>query len=152
MRITSAAAGDAKELGRLFDAYRVFYERAPDMAGAEAFVARQIAEGVTRFFVARESEGGPIAGFVHLTPGIATLAMRPMWYLEDLFVDPSARRQGIGQALMLHAEQFARAAGAERLTLSTAVDNHTAQALYRKSGYVRDDHFWYFHRALGTER
>ena len=74
--------------------------------------------------------------------------MRPIWYLEDLFVTPPARRRGIGEALMLHAEAFARAHGAERLTLSTAHDNHTAQALYRKLRYVRDDYFWYFHHVL----
>ncbi len=71
-----------------------------------------------------------------------------MWYLEDLYVEPPARRKGVGRALMLEAERFARESDSERLTLSTAHDNSTAQALYRSVGYVRDEHFWYFHRQL----
>lgn len=134
-------------LARLFDAYRVFYQRSSDPAAALDFVSRQISSQATRFFVA-EIAPGSLAGFVHLLPSISTLAMRPIWILEDLFVAPEFRRRGIAEGLMLHAEAFARETGAERMTLSTAHDNHTAQALYRKAGWVRDEHFWYFHRFL----
>jgi ribosomal protein S18 acetylase RimI-like enzyme len=74
--------------------------------------------------------------------------MRPIWLLEDLFVTPEARRRGVAAALMRHAEHFARETGAERLTLATAHDNLRAQSLYRGLGYVREEHFWYFHRVL----
>ncbi len=49
---------------------------------------------------------------------------------------------------MKAAEAFAIESGAERLTLATAHDNLAAQALYRKLGYVREEHFVYFHRFL----
>jgi ribosomal protein S18 acetylase RimI-like enzyme len=74
--------------------------------------------------------------------------MRPIWFLEDLYVDPSARRQGIATSFLKHAEEFARKTGAERLTLATAHDNLAAQGAYRKLGYVREEHFWFFHRLL----
>ena len=76
--------------------------------------------------------------------------MLPIWYLEDLFVSPAARRKGVGEALVREAERFARSIGAERLTLATARDNFTAQALYRKAGYVPEERFLYFHRKLRT--
>jgi ribosomal protein S18 acetylase RimI-like enzyme len=145
--IRPALPADAPDLARLFDDYRVFYKRASDPAAAHAFVAEQLDKRFTRFFIARDNSGAAL-GFVHLIPSLGTLAMRPIWYLEDLFVTPDARRRGVARALMLHAEQFARETGAERLTLSTAHDNHAAQALYRSVGYVRDEHFWQFHRAL----
>jgi ribosomal protein S18 acetylase RimI-like enzyme len=148
LNIESASASDISELSALFDAYRVFYEAKSDFAATEAFVARLITAGNTRFFLARETESHGAVGFVHLMPSISTVAMRPIWLLEDLFVAPEGRRQGVAEALMRHAEAFALQANAERLTLATAHNNHQAQALYKKLGYVREDHFWYFHRVL----
>ena len=34
------------------------------------------------------------------------------------------------------------------LTLATAHDNLAAQHIYKKMGYVREEHFLYFHRLL----
>ena len=147
LRIASAQPADIPDLARLFEAYRVFYEQPSDLVASEAYVADEVITQRTRFFIAHGNESGA-AGFVHLIPGTNTLLMRPVWYLEDLFVEPSARRQGVAEALMLRAEGFARETGAERLTLATAKDNHAAQALYRKLGYLREQHFWYFHRLL----
>ena len=146
--IHPAVSSDVPELARLFDDYRIFYQQPSNRAGAEAFIAEQVEKGVTRFFIARDTAQAIALGFVHLIPSLGTLAMRPIWYLEDLFVVPSSRRHGVARALMLRAEQFARENEAERLTLSTAHDNHAAQALYRSLGYVRDEHFWQFHRTL----
>jgi ribosomal protein S18 acetylase RimI-like enzyme len=85
---------------------------------------------------------------MHLMPSTNTLAMRPIWLLEDLYVDVTARGQGVATALLSYAEEFARSSGAERLTLATAHDNLAAQHIYKKLGYVREEHFWYFHRLL----
>jgi ribosomal protein S18 acetylase RimI-like enzyme len=147
--IQPARIEDAAELAVRFDAYRVFYRADSDPVKTEAFVRRLITQGTARFFLAREAEAAPLLGFVHLMPSISTVAMRPMWLLEDLYIIPEARQSGVATALMRHAEAFARETGAERLTLATAHDNTRAQALYRQLGYVRDDHFWYYHRMLG---
>jgi|ERR1700761_1878898 len=146
--IRPADFADLPDLARLFNDYRLFYKQPSDPAGSQAFLADLLQKAVTRFFIARNNLDGAALGFVHLIPSFGTLAMRPIWYLEDLFVIPSARRQGVARALMLRAEQFARENGAERLTLSTAHDNHAAQSLYRSLGYVRDEYFWQFHRPL----
>jgi ribosomal protein S18 acetylase RimI-like enzyme len=50
--------------------------------------------------------------------------------------------------LLSYAEAFARGTGAERLTLATAYDNLAAQHIYQKLGYVREEHFLFFHRLL----
>ena len=144
--IAAATEEDVLQLGTMFDAYRAFYGEQPAGADALAFVTGQIMEGRSRFFLARLD--GALAGFVHLLPSTNTLAMRPIWFLEDLYVTPVARRGGIAAALMLFAEEFARRSGAERLTLATAHDNNAAQALYRKLGYQREEHFEYYHRLL----
>jgi ribosomal protein S18 acetylase RimI-like enzyme len=146
--IEPAAATDVAALAGLFDAYRVFYQAASMPAESEAFVRGLVTQGNTRFFLAREAGGGAALGFVHLMPSINAVAMRPIWLLEDLYVAPAGRRLGVATALMHHAENFARETGAERLTLATAHNNRLAQSLYKRLGYARDEHFWYFHRTL----
>jgi len=146
--IQPAILTDVAELGALFDAYRVLYGAVAEPLKADAFVHGLITHGKTHFFLARETQGAGLLGFVHLMPSISTVAMRPMWLLEDLYVIPAARRRGVATALMSYAEGFARETGAERLTLATAHDNTHAQSLYQELGYVREDHFWYYHRML----
>ena len=45
---------------------------------------------------------------------------------------------------MNKASEYARENGAKRLDLSTAKDNLTAQALYKKLGYKHEDEEFYF--------
>jgi ribosomal protein S18 acetylase RimI-like enzyme len=146
--IQPAALDDVAELAGLFDAYRVFYGADSAPLKADAFVHGLITHGKTHFFLAREAEGSPALGFIHLMPSINTVAMRPIWLLEDLYVVLSFRKKGVATELMHHAENFARETGAERLTLATANDNRRAQSLYLSLGYLKEEHFWYYHRML----
>jgi ribosomal protein S18 acetylase RimI-like enzyme len=150
LEIHPATAADVHVLEELFDAYRVFYEAGPAPEETVAFVGKLVDKGNTQFFLARAAgqETDPLLGFVHLIPSINTVAMQPIWLLEDLFVAPDARRLGVAASLMQYAEVFARQTGAERLTLATAHNNFPAQSLYRDLGYMREEHFWYFHRML----
>jgi ribosomal protein S18 acetylase RimI-like enzyme len=145
-RIEAASAADLNELVRLYVAYRLFYGEAPEQERAALFIRDRITQLSGRYFLARNGDNA--VGFMHLMPSTNTLAMRPIWFLEDLYVDPAARGQGVATALLSYAEAFARGAGAERLTLATAHDNLVAQHIYKKLGYVREEHFLYFHRLL----
>jgi ribosomal protein S18 acetylase RimI-like enzyme len=144
--VTAAGSDDVDDVSTLFEAYRRFYQCSPDVAGSRRFVAELIDGQTTRFFVARLYE--VTVGFVHLLPSFDTLAMRPSWTLEDLFVDPAYRRYGVGSALLRHAEDVARRTHAARLSLTTARTNATAQRLYIAHGYRPDDVFLAFYRIL----
>ena len=61
---------------------------------------------------------------------------------------PAARRGGVGRALLLAAERLAAAEGRGRLELTTARTNHTAQALYASLGWVRDEVYLTYTRAV----
>jgi GNAT superfamily N-acetyltransferase len=144
--IEAATTEDLTELTRLYVAYRVFYGEDSGEERAAAFILDRLRQSSGRYFLAWK--GRDAIGFMHLMPSTNTLAMRPIWLLEDLYVDVPARGQGVATALLSHAEAFARSTGAERLTLATARDNLAAQHIYKKLGYVREDHFLYFHRLL----
>jgi ribosomal protein S18 acetylase RimI-like enzyme len=70
-----------------------------------------------------------------------------MWTLEDYFtherhahisviaVGHNMQGQGLGRALMDHAEMWARARGHGRITLSVFERNRRAQRLYERAGY-----------------
>jgi ribosomal protein S18 acetylase RimI-like enzyme len=145
-RIEGATAAELNELVRLYVAYRLFYGEAPEEERATAFIRDRVTQSSGRYYLAWDGDNA--IGFMHLMPSTNTLAMRPIWLLEDLYVDVSARGQGVASALLSYAEAFARSTGAERLTLATAHDNLAAQHIYKKLGYVREEHFWYFHRLL----
>lgn len=52
-----------------------------------------------------------------------------------LYVMPEHRRQGIGSALMRHAQDWARARGDRQIGLQVFQSNHSALSLYHQLGY-----------------
>jgi len=54
----------------------------------------------------------------------------------------------VAQALLERALAHARAAGASVVTLETAVDNTSAQALYESTGWKRDSDFYTYYYDL----
>lgn len=133
---------DAVAVASLFDAYRQFYGKAPDLALAEQFVRQRLSNGDSLILVAeaRRASAGPL-GFVQLYPTFSSLACNRAWILNDLYVADHARRRGVAEALMNAAAETARRAGVSSLSLQTAHDNAAAQALYVKLGYVLDEEF-----------
>jgi GNAT superfamily N-acetyltransferase len=74
--------------------------------------------------------------------GIAVLRLREsLWsraqvaYLEELYVVPGRRGEGLGRALMKAAMQAARGAGAETMELGTSTTDVAARALYESCGF-----------------
>jgi GNAT superfamily N-acetyltransferase len=63
--------------------------------------------------------------------------------LEDLFVIPSARAQGVGRALLQHVLGQCVARGAQRVGLKTNELNHAAQKLYLSEGLSVQTHRLY---------
>jgi len=77
------------------------------------------------------------AGFaVHFT-NYSTFLARPGIYLEDLFVRPACRGQGIGKALLLHLARLAHARGCGRMEWSVLDWNESAIAFYEGLGAKR---------------
>jgi ribosomal protein S18 acetylase RimI-like enzyme len=56
--------------------------------------------------------------------------------LISMWVAPSARGRGVGDALVHEVERWARESGARVLRLDVAEDNAAAQALYERHGFA----------------
>lgn len=55
--------------------------------------------------------------------------------VDNLYVRPAARNQGIGAELLEAAEQTLREAGAEAVSLDAMAENEGARRFYRRHGY-----------------
>jgi len=146
-----ARLDDLPILAPLFDAYRQFYRQPADLDLAHRFLEARISRQESVIFLALDNAESRGLGFVQLYPSFSSVAATPTWILNDLFVDESARRQGVARALMEDARRLALASDADGLSLSTATDNLRAQALYDDLGYVRDREFFNYFLTLSDD-
>ena len=138
--ILPATLHDLDALTPLFDGYRQFYGQPANPALARGFLGERLAQQQSVILLARDDRGAGI-GFTQLYPLFSSVRAVRTWLLNDLFVLPQARRQGVAAALLTTAAAHARAAGVASLSLSTARDNAPAQALYESLGWQRDTQF-----------
>lgn len=136
MDIKKASLTDLELVSELFDAYRQFYEQPSDLEAAQSFIENRLANNDSVIFLALSKTGEPL-GFAQLYPSFSSVAMKRMWYLNDLFVAPSARRQGVARALLKQVAAFAQETDALTVKLATAVTNKQASALYVSEGYEK---------------
>lgn len=109
--------------------------------GGDGDVARMQEQMVAAAAVER-----PFLAFLNQQPvGFACLRLIPLvsdseLYAEltELFVLATARRQGVGRALISHVETVAHKKGAKEMKLLTGLNNHVAQQFYRSVGYEDD--------------
>lgn len=147
IRTRIAQSQDAASIAPLFDQYRQFYGKASDLNGAITFLEHNLTQQSSALFYA-VNETNEILGFTQLYPTFSSLSMRKAWILNDLFVIPEARSQGVARLLMEAARQHAAATGAKGLELATGADNQKAQRLYESLGYQRDDEFYHYYLNL----
>jgi GNAT superfamily N-acetyltransferase len=146
MQIETATRGHLDQVARLFDAYRVFYQQPSDLSASRTFIDERLARGDSRIFVALDA--GNALGFAQLYDSLSSVSVRKIWILNDLFVAPGGRRQGVGRSLLRAARDFAAATGAVRLELSTQKTNLAAQALYESEGWAREEKFFRYQLAV----
>jgi GNAT superfamily N-acetyltransferase len=125
-----------------------------DAADVTALLARQFEEhGIA---LTREALAGAISAILEdeakgnillarrdgATVGVACLARTftlehggYVWWLDELYVVPAHRSQGIGAALLGHAINLAKGAGALAIELEIDVEHARAARLYERAGF-----------------
>jgi GNAT superfamily N-acetyltransferase len=125
------------------------YEREP--GAVEATPASLLAglEADSRPFECLLAEqGGEPAGFGLYFFNFSTWTGRPGLYVEDLYVSPALRGQGIGRALLVELGRVARARGCARMEWSVLDWNTPAIRFYEALGAV-GMHGWTVYRLAG---
>jgi ribosomal protein S18 acetylase RimI-like enzyme len=132
----------------LFDAYRQFYRQPSDEARAQAFLQARLDNQDSLIFFAVDEASSRGVGFTQLYPAFSSVRTQSVWILNDLFVVPEARGQGVGRQLMDAARRAAQQAGVVALSLATEKNNTPAKALYESLGYKQDSAFDYYELSL----
>jgi GNAT superfamily N-acetyltransferase len=134
------------EAGRLLDEYRQHYGANPAPEAVERWMREQVISGLMRVYVA--GPGDRVDGVCTVAVVPASLTLRTVWLVRDLYVDPGARRGGVAQALLRRVADAARGEGAHRLSLQTEATNGRALELYAKAGFEPVTDVALLHRIL----
>ena len=144
MQIETVTAQTFERVLPLIAGYQRFYKAEPDQTRNRAHFGRLLGDHNAGLQFVALGDAGRALGFATLyfplgsvTPGVACL-------MNDLFVVPEMRGQGIGRALILHCLSYAKAHGFAKIHWQTALDNHTAQRLYDSLPTTRSG--WYTYR------
>jgi GNAT superfamily N-acetyltransferase len=100
----------------------------PELLHSHLFGERPYAESIVA-----ELDDRPI-GFALFFHSYSTFLTQPGLYLEDVFVLPEYRRQGIGKSLMLKVMKIAHQRGCQRLEWSVLDWNQNAIEFYQSLG------------------
>ena len=142
MKVTvrPAQARDEPRWRELFDAYTRFYEREPDDVIAKHAWVR-IHDPKSPVHAAVAEVEGRVVGIANYLLHESTGSLRPVCYLQDLFVDPAVRGAGVGKHLIDWLVAEMKAHDWARLYWSTRETNYRARALYDQytphSGFLR---------------
>jgi GNAT superfamily N-acetyltransferase len=143
VEIAPIAVEEFEQLLPLIAAYQRFYAvESIDEEQNRTFFRRFLAPSEDGLLLGARSEGR-LVGYACLYWHFSSLEACESVLMNDLFVDPSTRGQGVGRALIEAAAEVARERGVPFVEWSTAPDNHTAQRLYDSTGAERSEWFSY---------
>ena len=101
-------------------------------------------ESSTLLIARYPDENGEIAGVLTLAIYRVPTGIRSL--VEDVIVDEGMRRRGIAEALMRHAIDLAREAGASGVALTSNPQREAANKLYQAMGFQKRETNAYFYK------
>lgn len=132
---------DKPEWVRLWQDYLAFYDTELPEAVYDHTFARLLSPGefepgafVAEVFDDEGRETPELAGLVHYLYHAHCWKLSPVCYLQDLFVDPRHRGQGLGRQLIERAYAQAHEDGAPDVYWMTQEFNEPARRLYDRVG------------------
>jgi GNAT superfamily N-acetyltransferase len=127
--IRDAGPEDEATWRRLWAGYCEFYRSVVPPAVTDA-TWRRILDPKSSIFGRVAELDGVVVGFCNCVLHEGTWADRPICYLEDLYVDPQVRGQGVGRLLLQDLLDMGKTNGWEYLYWHTQAGNVTARRLY----------------------
>jgi len=139
LRIEPIAEEQMDALLPLIAAYQRFYEvEEIDQERNRIFFSRFIAPSDAGMLLGAWRDGD-LLGYACLYWTFTSLVPAETVLMNDLYVDPGARSEGVGRALIEASASVARERGAHHLQWMTAPSNKTAQRLYDSTGAERSE-------------
>lgn len=113
----------------LWQGYLTFYEHELTAEQTELTWQRLIDAAFDMHGFVLELDG-ELVGLAHFSFTHSSWTDSRDLYLEDLFVSPTVRGQGLGKALIMALDEVAREEGSRKVWWETHRDNQTARRLY----------------------
>lgn len=135
-QIVPASPASLDILTALYADYLDGYGKKPPQPEIRRYLQQRLEQDKALIYVGYNNNR-PV-GFMVLTPKMTSIEMKPMFVLQNLYVAPQARQNGIGAALVKKAQLIARDTGAWGLELKTSPNNTLARKLYEQSGFRED--------------
>ncbi|WP_180053597.1 GNAT family N-acetyltransferase [Acinetobacter sp. YH12236] len=125
----------------LWKGYQTFYEAQISEEISENTWAKLTSAGQDNMYGFAALIDEKVVGLVHVVEHDSSWTMRPYAYLQDLFVHPDYRGQGVARALIQHVYDVAKQRNCDRVYWLTQESNHKARLLYdkvaKKTGFVQ---------------
>ena len=142
LSVRPAEAADAPSWRELFDQYcAALGDALPDEVAEQVWQRIIGADPAIGCLLA--CDGAEVVGFANFVLHPHTWSLRPVCYLEDLFVAPVARGAGAGQRLIQALADLGKREGWRRVYWHTHETNYRARTLYDRlaprTDYVRYD-------------
>jgi GNAT superfamily N-acetyltransferase len=134
MMIRPAQPADGPAYVALVRALAAYEKLAPPDAAACERLLEHAFGSHPRYQLQVAEVDGEIVAYAAIFHTYSTFRARPTLYLEDLFVHPDHRRQGIATAMLRHLRELAVARECGRFEWTVLDWNTDAQALYQKIG------------------
>ena len=141
MKTITATIQHLYQITSLFDQYMVFYGKESNIEKHKSFLKNRIKNNESTIYLAVNEIDEPV-GFVQNYYCFSSVSLGKIVVLNDLFVDPKFRRQGIAEQLIRKTFDHADAIGAVRVDLGTEKTNTTAQKIYERIGFIKDKDFY----------
>ncbi len=97
-----------------------------------------------------ERESGGLGGFAtySLRPFADGCASRPIPYLEGWYVAPDLRRSGVGRALVVAVEDWAKAGGYREMASDALLENDVSLKAHASLGFEAVERIQHYRKAL----
>jgi GNAT superfamily N-acetyltransferase len=129
-----AVRADVPEILRLIRALAEYEKLSHEVVATEAALAQTLFGAKPAAEVLLAEQGGRAVGFALFFQNYSTFLARPGIYLEDLFVEPAQRGQGLGRQLLSAVAKLAVERGCGRFEWAVLDWNAPAIGFYEKLG------------------
>lgn len=142
MNIRDIRKDDYQQWLPLWQAYLMFYESEVPEGTSEITFSRFLDPNEPVWCLVAETDDHKLIGISQYLTHRTTWNEADTLYLNDLFVDPTSRRSGVGAELIRATADKAREKGASSMYWTTRENNYRARALYDKicgsySGFIK---------------